>query len=134
MDVEVEVDSDPLEEPVGHRHEPHFDRHLQVLQPSQLFEQVGDLVVHLLRLADDQAERRVELLDRSGPADILPRVGGDRLRDQVDELREVRLGTPANESSVVAAPNGERSRDFGWSSIAANAAPAVFGPPSDTLI
>ena len=63
VDVEVEVDADPLEEVVVQRDEPHLDRHLQVLQAAELFQQVGDLLVNVLRLADDQAQVRRERLD-----------------------------------------------------------------------
>ena len=72
LHVEVEVDADPLEEPVGDGDEPDFNRHLQVLQPAQLVEQVGDFLVHLLRLADDEAQRRFIVADRSLSADRSP--------------------------------------------------------------
>ena len=56
FDVDVEVDADPLEEAVVEPDEADFDRHLQILQAAQLFQQVGDLFVDRLRLADDEAQ------------------------------------------------------------------------------
>ena len=60
VDLEVEVHADPLEELVVQRDEADFDRHLQVLQAPQLFQQVDDLFVDLLGLADDQAQVGLE--------------------------------------------------------------------------
>ena len=57
-DVEVEVDADTLEEIVVERDEADFDRHLQILHPPQLLQEIDDLLVDLLRLADDQAQVR----------------------------------------------------------------------------
>ena len=56
LDVHVEVDADPLEEAVVQPDEADFDRDLQILQPAKLLQQVGNFLVHGLRLADDQAE------------------------------------------------------------------------------
>ena len=53
------------------RDEPDLDRDLKVLQPPELPEQVGDLVVDLGRVADDQADAQEERHDR---ADRLPLV------------------------------------------------------------
>ena len=58
LNVEVEIDADRFEEVVVDRDEPAFDGHLQILQPPQLLQQIADFVVHLLRLTDDQAQRR----------------------------------------------------------------------------
>ena len=77
IDVEVEIDADPFEEVVVQRDEANFDRHLQVLQPPQLVQQIGDLFVDFLRLADDQAQVRRERLDRARAADVIPGVGCD---------------------------------------------------------
>ena len=57
-DVEVEVDADPLEEAVAERDEADLDRDLQVLHPPQLLQQIDDLLVDFLRLADHQAQVR----------------------------------------------------------------------------
>src|SRR5690606_34187956 len=51
-DVKVEVDADPFEEAVGQSNEADLDRDLQVLQAAELFEQIGNLLVDPLRLAD----------------------------------------------------------------------------------
>jgi hypothetical protein len=56
--VEVEVHADPLEEVVVEGDEADFDRDLQVLHPPQLLQQIDDLLVDFLRLADDEAEVR----------------------------------------------------------------------------
>ena len=63
----LEVDADLLEEVVAERDVADFDRDLQVLQAAQLIQQVDDLLVDFLRLADDQAQvgRRIR---RSSPA------------------------------------------------------------------
>ena len=65
LDLEVEVDTDELEERVVDRDEPDFDRHLKVLQPAKLAEQVGDLLVHFGRVLDDQADAEEERNDRT---------------------------------------------------------------------
>ena len=95
VDVEVEVDADPLEEVVVERDEADFDRHLQVLQAPQLLQQVGDLLVDVLRLADDEAQVGLEGRDRAGAADVVPGGGLDGRGDQVDEAVEVGLGAAA---------------------------------------
>ena len=92
VDVEVEVDTDPFEEVVVERDEANFDRDLQVLQPSQLFQQIGNLLVDFLRLADDQAQVGGKPLDRSLAADIVPGIRRDRGRDQLDQRVESRPG------------------------------------------
>ena len=66
-DVEVEVHADPLEEVVAERDEADFDRHLQVLHAPQLLQQIDDLLVDFLRLADDQAQVGFEVGDRARP-------------------------------------------------------------------
>ena len=65
LDREVEVDADLLEEVVAHGDEPDLDRDLEVLEPAELAEQVGDLFVDLRRVADDQADAQVERRDRA---------------------------------------------------------------------
>ena len=92
MDVEIEVDTDAFGERIVERDEPHLDRHLQVLQPPQLIEQVGDLFVNLLRLADHQAEIGLEGHHRPLAADGVPAGWGHRLLNQVNEGLEVGLG------------------------------------------
>ena len=72
MQVEVEIDADSFKEPVRHRHEPQFDRHLQVLQAAELIEQIGDFLVHSLRLANDETEGCPMLADGPIAADFLP--------------------------------------------------------------
>src|SRR5690606_23855908 len=54
LDVEVEVDADELQEVVADGDEPHFDGHLQVLEPPELIEQLTDFVVYLLGLPHDE--------------------------------------------------------------------------------
>ena len=93
LDVEVEVDTDPLEEGVVEADEPNLDRHLEILETAELLEEIGDLVVHFLRLADNDAQVRRERLDRSLAADRVPGLRGDGVLDQIDERREVGLGT-----------------------------------------
>ena len=85
LDVEVEVYADPLEEVVVQRDEADFDRDLEVLQPPQLLQEIDDLLVDLLRLADDEAEVGGEGLDRAGSAHVVPRGGLDGRGDQVDQ-------------------------------------------------
>ena len=94
VDVEVEVDADPLEEVVAERDEAHFDRHLQVLQTAELFEQVGDFLVHVLRLADDEAQVRLETHHGARTADFVPRCRRDGRGDQVDQRIEVGCAPP----------------------------------------
>ena len=65
LDLEVEVDADQLEEGVVDRDEPDFDRDLKVLEPAELAEQVGDLVVDFRRVLDDQADAQEERDDRT---------------------------------------------------------------------
>ena len=65
LDLEVEVDADLLEEVVADRDEPDLDRDLEVLEPAELAEQVGDLLVDLRRVADDQADAEEERRDRT---------------------------------------------------------------------
>ena len=72
VDVEVEVDADPLEEVVVERDEADFDRDLQVLSAAQLLQQVDDLLVHFLRLADDQAQVVANSANRARSADFVP--------------------------------------------------------------
>ena len=40
LDIDVEVEADAFEELLGHRHDAHFDRDLDVLQTPQRFEQL----------------------------------------------------------------------------------------------
>ena len=54
-----------LEEGIVDRDEPDFDRHLKVLEPAKLAEQVGDLVVNFGRVLDDQADAEEERDDRT---------------------------------------------------------------------
>ena len=72
FDVHLEVDADLLEEVVVERDVADFDRDLQILQAAQLGQQVGDLLVDFLRLADDQAQVRAEFGDRTRPAHFVP--------------------------------------------------------------
>ena len=66
LDLEVEVDADQFEEGVVDRDEPHFDRDLKVLEPAELPQQVGDLLVDLSGMLDDQADAEEERHDRTG--------------------------------------------------------------------
>ncbi len=66
QDLEVEVDTDLLEEVVADGDEADLDGDLEVLQPPELAEQVGDLLMDLGRVADDQADAQEERNDRSG--------------------------------------------------------------------
>ena len=95
VDVEVEADADPLEEVVVQRDEADLDGNLEVLQTPQLLQEVGDLLVDLLRLADHQAQVRFEGGNGARPADGVPGGGSDRGSDQVDEAVEVGLGAAA---------------------------------------
>ena len=97
MNIEVEVDTNSFEEPVGDRHEADFDGDLQILQPAKLFEKVGELFVYLLSIADDDAKRCFEFADRSVTAVVLPRIGLDGGLDQIRQLCEVSSGTAASE-------------------------------------
>ena len=65
VDLEVEIDADRLVEVIARGDESDFDRDLEVLEPAELAEQVGDLVVDLRRVADDQADAQVERRDRA---------------------------------------------------------------------
>ena len=91
LDVEVEVDTDPLEERVGERDEPHLDRDLEVLEAAELFEEVRDLLVHLLRLADDEAQIGLERPDRARASLRVPGLLGHRALDQIHEGLKVLL-------------------------------------------
>ena len=55
----------------------HLDRDFQVLQPPQGVEQVGDLLLHVRRLVDDQGQADRDVVDRARAADVRPRVRGD---------------------------------------------------------
>ena len=66
LDLEVEVDADLLEEVVADGDEPDFDGDLKVLKPPELAEQVGDLLMDLGRVPDDQADAEEEGNDRAG--------------------------------------------------------------------
>ena len=88
-DIEVEVHADVLEEAVAERDEADFDGDLKVLHAPQLLQQVDDLLVDFLRLADDQAEVGLELGDRARSADLVPGGGGDGGVDQLDDAVEV---------------------------------------------
>ena len=107
FDVGVEVDADPLEEAVVEANEADFDRDLQILQPAQLLQQVGDLFVDGLRLADDQAEVRGEGADFGLAAAVFgPGFRGHRRDDQVDQRVEVGVGAAAH----AARPAADRHR------------------------
>ena len=106
VDVEVEAHADPLEEVVVERDEADLDGHLEVLQPPQLLQQIGDFLVHVLRLADDDAQVRLEGGDRARSADVVPRGGLDGRVDQVDQAVEVGLRAAAE-----SARPGARRRD-----------------------
>ena len=75
VSAQIEIDADPLKEIVGKRDEANFDRDLQVLQTAQLLQQVGNLLVNFLRLADDEAEVVFIAGDRAGTADLVPALG-----------------------------------------------------------
>ncbi len=63
-----------------------FDRDLQILQAAQLLEQVGDLLVDRLSLADDEAEVGGERADFGLAAAVFgPRVGRNGGDNQVDK-------------------------------------------------
>ena len=94
VDVELEVDADPLEEVVVERDEADFDRDLQILHPAQLLQQVDDFLVDFLRLADDQAQVVAELGDRAGSAHFVPGLRLDGGGDQFDQRIEIGLGPP----------------------------------------
>ena len=64
--VEVEVHPDLLEEVIADGDEPDLDRDLKVLEPPELPEQFGDLLVDLGGVADDQADAEQERGDRAG--------------------------------------------------------------------
>ena len=78
LQAEVEVDADSLEEPVRDCDEANFDRDLQILQSSQLIEQVGNLLMNLLSLSDDEAQCRFVVPHRGLAADRVPTVGSER--------------------------------------------------------
>src|SRR5262249_27024599 len=65
--VKIKIDSHLLEEIVFQSDEAHFNRDLQVLQAAQLLQQVRNFLIDLLRLADDQAQDRIEPLERTLP-------------------------------------------------------------------
>ena len=107
VDVQVEVDADPLEEAVVEPDEADFDRDLQILQAAELLEQVGDFLVHGLRLADDQAEVRGERPNFGLAAAVFgPRFGRHGGDDQVDERIEVGVRAAAH----AARPGADRHR------------------------
>ena len=66
IDLEVEIHTNKLEECIIDCDESDFDRHLEVLEPTKLTQQVSDLVVNLRRMLDDQADAQEEGNDRSG--------------------------------------------------------------------
>ena len=61
------------------------------MEAAELFEKVRDLLVHFLRLADDEAQVGLERPDRAGAALRIPGLLGDRALDQVDERLKVLL-------------------------------------------
>ena len=85
MYVEVEIDADAFEEVIGQRNEPHFDGDLQILHASQLIEEIGDLLVNFLGLADDEAQVRFKSLDGAFTAVFGPGFRFDGIFDQVDD-------------------------------------------------
>ena len=107
VDVHVEVDADPLEEAVVQPDEADFDRDLQILQPAELLQQVGNFFVDGLRLADHEAQVGGERADFGLAAAVLGpgfgRNGGD---DQVDERIEVGVRAAAH----AARPGADRHR------------------------
>src|SRR3954467_3137348 len=90
-DVEIEIDANSLEEVILERNEPHFNGHLQILQAAKLLKQVGNFLVNLLCLADDQTEVRLETVDRARAAHVGPALGGDGRGDEIDERVEIGL-------------------------------------------
>ena len=89
LDVEAEVDTDAFKERIRHRDEADFDRHLQVLQAAELFQQIADFIVDLLRLANDQAQGGVVSLALAAAAHFQPRTRFAGRRDQIDEFTEI---------------------------------------------
>src|SRR5262249_47690109 len=85
LDVDVEVQADPLEETVLDGDDAHFDRHGQVLQPPELFQELGDLLLHVHGLVDDQAHAEGEVIDGAGAAHVGPGARRDRVLDERDE-------------------------------------------------
>ena len=65
LDLEVEIDTDELEEVIADRDEPDFNRDLKVLEPAKLAQQVGDLFMDFRRVLDDQADAEEERYDRT---------------------------------------------------------------------
>ena len=65
LNLEIEIHPDKLEEGIVDRDKPDFDRHLEVLQPAELAEQVSDLIVNFRRVLDDQADTEEERDDRT---------------------------------------------------------------------
>src|SRR5205085_4227040 len=62
----------------------------------ELLEQVANLLVDFLRLADDQTEVRLELFDRARTADVVPGIRLNCRGDQLDQRIEVGLSTASH--------------------------------------
>ena len=77
VDVEIEIDAHSLEEVVVERDEPDLNGHLQVLHPPQLLQEIDDLLVDFLGLADHQAEVGFEFSNRARSARVIPGLGMD---------------------------------------------------------
>ena len=54
VDVKVKVDTDPFKEVVVERDEANFDGHLQILESSKLFQQIGDFLMNSLCLPNHE--------------------------------------------------------------------------------
>ena len=150
LDLEVEVHADLLEEVILDGDESDLDRDLQVLEPAELAEQVGDLLVDLGRVADDQADAQEERRDGTDrPGDIetagiaaertaqsvrlgdigarsvvdLPGARRDRRRDQLDQRRQVNP-PPVAVVAVTPQPTGVCRAGFARGRVAHRVEPA----------
>ena len=85
LNVDIEVEADALEELLRHRHDPHFDGNLDVLQSAERLQQFEDFFLNLHVLADDQCMPQGEVLDAAFAAGAFPGVGRDCVFNQVDE-------------------------------------------------
>ena len=96
-----EIDADPLVERFGQRHDLDFDRHFQVLQLAERFQQAFHFFNNFRRLIDHHRQAEREVLDRAFAAVLHPAIRLDRGRDQADEfpfqraMSRARVGTGA---------------------------------------
>src|SRR5262249_3263495 len=96
VDAELEIDADAFEEVVGQVDEADLERHLHVFKAEQVFMQIGNLLMHVLSLADDEAEVVFVTGDRARAADFGPALWGDGTGNQLRQAIEIGLNAASH--------------------------------------